>query len=88
MSDKKMTKVQSYGRIMYKPSDAELRREDKRNRADEEYFSMLEEKETFESDATSITEHQKKWRELGGVVYKNTKGETVVLVGNTTTVLE
>jgi len=31
---------------------------------------------------------EEKWRERGGVIYKNTKGETVVLVGNTIRVLE
>ena len=73
---------------MNKPSDDELRREDKRSRADEEYFSMLEEEEAFQTNVKPISEHQKEWRERGGVVYKNSKGETVVLVNNTTKVLE
>ena len=76
--------------------DAEVRKWDERDRADEEYFMMLEkaavmresEEEQLRIKKPWSERLEKHWRERGGYIYKNSRNETVVLVGNTTRVLE
>jgi len=77
-------------------SDAEVRKWDERDRADEEYFMMLEKAAVMRE---SVDEQlrakkpwserlEKDWRERGGYIYKNSKDEIVVLKGNTVRVLK
>ena len=77
-------------------SDAEVRKWDERDRADEEYFMMLEKAAVMRESADEQLRNtkpwserlEKHWRERGGYIYKNSRNETVVLVGNTTRVRE
>ncbi len=77
-------------------SDAEVRKWDERDRADEEYFMMLEKAaimresvdEQLRAKKPWSERLEKDWRERGGYIYKNSKAEIVVLKGNTVRVLE
>ena len=77
-------------------SDTEVRKWDERDRADEEYFMMLEKAAVMREAADEQLRNtkpwservEKDWRERGGYIYKNSKGEIVVLKGNTVRVLE
>ena len=77
-------------------SDTEVRKWDERDRADEEYFMMLEKAAVMRESAEEQLRNtkpwserlEKDWRERGGYIYKNSKDEIVVLKGNTVRVLE
>ena len=77
-------------------SDAEVRKWDERDRADEEYFMMLEKAAVMRESADEQLRNtkpwserlEKDWRERGGYIYKNSKDEIVVLKGNTIRVLK
>ena len=77
-------------------SDTEVRKWDERDRADEEYFMMLEKAAVMREAADEQLRNtkpwserlEKDWRKRGGYIYKNSKGEIVVLKGNTVRVLE